>query len=268
MNAESDELLCRQDGAVATLTLNRPERHNTWTPTMGPRLEALVRQCADDESVRVIVITGAGRTFCGGADMSVLQSAQESGVSPLARRARSDDDFAQRYSFLLGIPKPIICALNGPAVGIGAVLPMFCDLRYAAAHARIGALFVRRGLVAEHGMAWLVPRLIGTAHAMDLLLTGRMVGADDAHRMGLVSAVFPQESFATDVAARAAELATTVSPRAAGIVKRQVYQAWRQTLAEAAHAADAELPGCIASEDFREGVRHFVEKRPAAFTGR
>ena len=265
---DADELLFRQDGGVATLTLNRPAQHNTFTPTMAPRLEALVRRCADDDSVRVIVITGAGRTFCGGVDMATLQAAQQAGANPLAGRVPSDDDFGQRYSYLLGIAKPVICALNGPALGIGAVLAMFCDLRFAATTARVGALFVRRGLVAEHGMAWLLPRLVGTAHALDLLMTGRTIDSAEAHRMGLVSAVFPPETFAADVAARAAELAAAVSPRAAAIVKRQVYQAWRQTLAEAAQAADAELPGCVASDDFREGVRHFVEKRPAAFTGR
>lgn len=267
-DGSEEPLLLSQVGHVATITINRPEQHNVWTPAMATRMECLARRCAADDTVRVIVLTGAGRTFCGGADVAALKAAQEAGPDALPRRARTDDDFGQRYSYLLGIPKTIICALNGPAIGIGAVLPLFCDIRYAAANCRFAPLFVRRGLVAEHGMAWILPRLIGLPRALEMLLSGRTFDADEIERIGLVNAVLPEAGFREEVARRAQELAASVSPRAAGIVKRQVYKALSQSLAGATHDADDEIPGCVASDDFREGVSHFVERRPPRFTGR
>lgn len=265
---EDPLLLLTQDGHVATITINRAQQHNVWSPSMGPLLERLVQQCEVDSTVRVIVLTGAGRMFCGGADVAALQAALRAGASPQPFRARNDDDFDQRFTWLLGIAKPIVCALNGPAVGIGAVLAMFCDIRWAAPSARIATAFVRRGLAAEHGIAWILPRLIGTSRAIELLLSGRTIDAEESERLGLVSAVLPQEGFADEVARRAAELATLVSPRAAAIIKRQVYVGLTQPLAQAVHQAEDEVPGCIASEDFREGIEHFLEKRPPRFTGR
>ncbi len=269
MITTDDNFLFQQEGHVATITINRAEKHNTWHPgEMGPVFERMVRACADDDSVRVIVITGAGRHFCTGADVQALKAAQASGANPFPLRERNDEDFNQRYSFLMAVPKPIICAINGAAAGIGVVLPLFCDIRYAASSAKLSAMFARRGLVAEHGIAWLLSRMIGLPRAMEWLMSGRTIGADEAERFGLVNAVFADATFQADVMRCAQELANNVSPRSVRIIKRQVYDGTRQSLAQAVHAAEDELQGCIESEDLKEGVAHFLEKRPARFTGR
>lgn len=269
MISSDTNFLFQQDGHVATITINREDKNNTWHPSeMGPVFERMMRACADDESVRVIVITGAGRFFCTGADVQALKSAQETGVNPFPPRARNEDDFNQRYSFLMSIPKPVICAINGAAVGIGMVLPLFCDIRYAASGAKLSAVFSRRGLVAEHGIAWLLSRMIGLPRAMEWLMSGRTLSAEEAERFGLVNAVFPDQQFQTEVMRCAQDLASNVSPRAVKIIKRQVYESTRKSLAQAVHEAENELPGCIVSEDLKEGVAHFLEKRAPRFTGR
>ena len=267
MESGNEHLLLSQDGYVATLTLNRPEKHNVWNPQMGIDMERTMRALGKDDSVRVIVITGAGKAFCGGADMEHLKAAREQGKNPMAPREHSDDDLNQRYSYLMAIPKPIICAINGAAIGIGLVLPLFCDFRYAAASAKLSVMFSRRGLVAEHGITWMLPRLIGLTRALELMIAGQTIKADEAERIGLVNATFSDETFREEVAKRAYDLANNVSPRSAAIIKRMTYAACASSLAQAVHAVDDEIPGVLASEDFREGVAHFMEKRPAKFTG-
>ncbi len=264
---------------VATITLNRPDRLNAWTSRMSAEVRNAMFQAAEDEMVRVIVLTGAGQAFCAGADMEELQTAVKQGPSALDRTGqeaqivRKDDidvreDFMKRYSYFPAIPKPIIAAINGPAVGIGLVLTLFCDMRMASDKARFSTVFAKRGLIAEHGISWILPRIIGLSKALDLLFTARMVSAEEALNMGLVGKVIPDERLMEEVMAIAKELSATVSPRSTRVMKQQVYNAQFQTLAQAIDIADEEMRLSIESEDFKEGVAHFLEKRPPMFTGK
>ena len=163
--------------------------------------------------------------------------------------------------------KPLIAGINGAVAGIGLVLTLYCDIRYMAAGAKLTTAFARRGLIAEHGISWMLPRLIGPMHALDLLLSARVIEAEEAERMGLVH-VLPAKDFAAGVQQRAAEIANLSSPRSVRIIKRQVYEGLFQSLAEATAIANREQEVCRSTEDFREGVAHYLEKRPPNFSGR
>jgi enoyl-CoA hydratase/carnithine racemase len=271
----TQEILYSIRGRVATITLNRPDKLNAWTRLMEQEVRQAMQEAAADDHVRVIVITGAGRGFCAGADMSLLQDVVERRVHPLpdvADKGTPGDgvraDFARQYSYFPAIPKPVIAAINGPAVGLGLVIAMFCDLRFASAEAKFGTAFARRGLIAEYGLAWLLPRVIGHANAMDILLSARVFGAQDALRMGLVNQVIAPPEFADTVYAYANDLAEQVSPRSMKVIKRQVYDAMFQTLGQALDTATEEMRASLQCEDFKEGVAHFVEKRAPAFQGK
>jgi enoyl-CoA hydratase/carnithine racemase len=271
MSESWQQLLYKVDDRVATITLNRPDRLNAYTAVMSGELrEAFARADADPE-VRAIVLTGAGRGFCAGADMERLSSAA-AGKADL----RNDGDwpteglaanFAQRCSYILAVSKPVIAGINGAVAGIGLVLTLYCDIRYMAAGAKLTTAFARRGLIAEHGISWMLPRLIGPMNAMDLLLSARTVVAEEAAALGLVQ-VLPADGFAQAVQARAAEIANLSSPRSTRIIKKQVYEALFQSLAEATVIANREQATCRDTEDFREGVASYVEKRAPQFTGR
>ncbi len=248
---------------VATVTLNRPERMNAWTAVMAREVQDAVEAAGADPEIRAIVITGAGRGFCAGADVSAINAGKPPALVP--DRGSGDDD--QRYSYLRTSPKPIIAAINGAVAGVGLCIALYCDIRFIAAGAKVTTAFARRGLVAEHGIAWLLPRLIGPMNAADLLMTARVVQAEEADRLGLAR-LLPAEDFSAAVHRYAAELANLSSPRAVGIIKRQLREAWSQRFGEAVQTAEAEIELCRGTEDFREGVAHFLEKRPPAFTGR
>ncbi len=252
-------LLYEVEERVATITLHRPEKLNAWTAAMDAEFRAAVAAAEADSEVRVIVVTGAGRGFCAGADISLLESIAAAGAAM---------DLPRQFQFLQALGKPVIAAINGPAVGLGLILTLHCDLRFASQEARFGTAFAKRGLIAEYGTAWMLPRLIGHASALDLLLSARICDAGEALRMGLVNQVFPAPTFLFDVLAYARELATGVSPRSMAVMKRQVYQGLTQTFDEAAAVAEREMLLSLQSEDFKEGVAHFVEKRPPSFTGR
>jgi enoyl-CoA hydratase/carnithine racemase len=264
------EILYQVRERVATIRLNRPEKLNAWTAVMARELRAALTVAEADAGVRAIVITGAGRGFCSGADMSRLAAAaagRSNLGAPPAPTEGMEANFAQRLSYMLAIGKPILAAINGPVAGVGLVVTFYCDMRYMAAGAKLTTAFARRGLIAEHGIAWLLPRLIGPMNALDLLYTARSVEAVEAEKMGLVR-VLPADGFLEDVQARAADIANLSSPRSTRIIKKQVYEAMFQSLAQATAIANREQEICRDTEDFREGVAHFLEKRQPNFTGR
>ncbi len=273
------EILYEVRDRIATITLHRPEKLNAWTAQMDAEVRAAIAAAEADAAVRVILLTGSGRGFCAGADMSLLQSIAGAGTLPesadhaLGHHAPNEPkpgvrpDFQRKYSYFPSLSKPVIAAINGHAVGLGLILTLYCDLRFASSEARFGTAFARRGLIAEYGMAWMLPRLVGHAHALDLLLSARLIEADEAERIGLVNRVIPAENFLNDVRAYAAELANNVSPRSMAVIKQQVYNAMFQSLEEATVASEQAMLASLQSDDFKEGVAHFLEKRAPNFTG-
>ena len=267
-----EQILYRVEERVAVVTLNRPDRLNAWTPVMHNEVKTAMRAASDHPEVRVIVLTGAGRGFCAGADMSALQGIQSgqrrepAPEEPFGRQAHPS--FQRTYSYFPAVPKPIMAAVNGPCAGLGMVIALYADMRFASENAVFMTAFSRRGLIAEHGMSWLLPRLVGLANAADLLFSARRVAAAEAKEIGLVNRVLGAETFETDVLAYAKMLANEVSPRSLREMKREIWNAQFQTLSEAIEAADKDMTASFVSEDFKEGVAHFVEKRPPTFTGK
>lgn len=278
-----EDVLYEVRDRVALVTLNRPEFLNAFTAAMGRSLQQAVGAALADESVRVIVLTGAGRGFCAGADMKLLQQIKPGSgpervtpdpaptPAPAAAGGLGPDvsaHYGGRFGYLLQANKPVIAALNGPAAGLGLVLALYADIRFAASEAKFTTSFAQRGLIAEHGISWLLPRLIGPAHALDLLLSARKIGAAESERLGLVNRVFAQAGFMDEVMAYARALADTVSPRSMAVIKAQIWKSPFQDFAAALAVADSEMQKSFKSEDFREGVAHYVEKRAPKFTGR
>ena len=265
---------------IATVTLNRPDRLNAITRQLQEDVFNALHQAETDDDVRVIILTGAGRGFCAGADMKGLDDTSNADWSKVTNeewvKANCKDhprddariDFQKTNSYFPAITKPILGAINGACVGLGFVLPLYCDIRFASDKARFGTAFAQRGLIAEHGISWMLPRLIGLSNAFDLLYSARLIDAQEALSMGLVSRVIPQESFMDEVRDYANHLATRVSPRSLRLMKKEVYNALFQTLAESIDAANLDMADSFACDDFKEGVAHFIEKRAPNFTGK
>lgn len=255
-NEEREDVVLRElrDGVVI-LTLNRPDRLNAWTSGMEARYFGFLGEADEDPGVRVIVVTGAGRGFCAGADMEALQAIGGGGRLPRSR--------PQTYP--LTIRKPILAAVNGACAGLGLVQALMCDLRFAAAGAKFTTAFVRRGLVAEHGSSWLLPRLVGHAAALDLLLSGRLVLAEEALSLGLVNRVVAPESLLETVVTYAGDLAAHCSPTAMSRIKHQIYRHCETDLATAMSETNELMRTSLGEGDFREGVASFVERRPPRF---
>ena len=257
-NRTASPVLYEVGKGVATITLNRPERLNAWNRAMATEFKAAVLRARDDPDVRVVVLTGSGRGFCAGADFDLLDE------------AAAVDDFDGTSgtllpSALIELPKPIIAAINGPAAGYGLVLAMCCDVRFAAAGAKLAIVFPRLGLIAEYGSAWLLPRLVGTAHALDLLMSGRVILAEEAERVGLVNRVIEPDRLMGHVADYAADLASNCSPAAMRTIKKQVYDGFELGLDAAVKSSLRLMEASLRTNDFKEAMTAMAEKRAPRF---
>jgi enoyl-CoA hydratase/carnithine racemase len=276
VNAGPDDLAVTRyevAGGVALITLNRPERLNAWTG----RMEREYRLCLDaadrDPDVRVTVVTGAGRAFCAGADTTGLGRMASAGAyddgqhgQPLPEVGQAGP-LAQRHTFPLALRKPLIAAINGPAAGVGFVLLCFADIRFAARGAKLTTSFARLGLPAEHATSWILPRLIGAGRAADLLLSSRVVLAEEAAEWGLVNRVFEPEDLLAATLAYAAEMAAGCSPAALRVIKQQLYGDLLADLATSARRSYELMEEMATRADFAEGVAALTERRPPRFGG-
>jgi enoyl-CoA hydratase/carnithine racemase len=243
--------------SIATLVLNRPEELNAWTYTLeGLFFEALDAAVADP-TVRVLVVTGAGRGFCAGASMRLLGDGDRSLMPDRSRRRRLIE--------LLEYPKPIIAAINGPAVGIGLALALACDVRIAAVDAKLAMSFGRLGLPAEHGVAWMLPRIIGAARARDLLLSGRTINGEEAATLGLVNRAVPTADVLAEATGYAELLVQSASPASWASIKRQLLDAENLTVGAAYEQATDLMEAALVSAEHLEAVTAYGERRPPNF---
>ena len=256
---EPPSIVADRRGKVGIITLNRPDKLNAWTPPMGTLYFDTLEQMAADPHVVVILVHGAGRGFCAGADMSGLGNIASSGGKTPGRDPRG-------YLHTLSIGKPVVAAIHGPCYGVGLQQALCCDLRLAAVDAKLALPYAKRGLIAEVGVSWLLSRLIGSAQTMELLLSARRVLADEALELGLVNRVMPDEHFLDQCLAYCQELAEG-SPQAMRTIKQQVYRDAMTTLPEAYAFSEACLKQALSGADFAEGIAAFKEQRQADFPG-
>jgi len=258
MNFET--ILYEKKDRVVTITLNRPEVLNAFVPTMGAELIQAFHQAEDDEDVGCVVLTGAGRGFCSGADVREFQANIERGT-PRSALPASEESGCQ---LMFNLKKPIIAAVNGPAVGIGFTVTLPCDIRIASERARFGPVFVRVGLIPEFGSTFLLPRLVGLAKAKELTLLGRIIEAQEALDIGLVSRVVPHEELMAETMSLATALAQGPTPTL-GMVKEALHRGLVSDLAGAEALELRLLDICRRSPEHAEGVRAFLEKREPRF---
>ena len=258
---------------VATITLNRPDRLNAVTGQMLNEIQDAVAKAEADDHVVGIVLTGAGRGFCAGADLEQLQGLTEGGSTTAWETSDNKpgavdemgDDFRLGLLYLMAVRKPIIAAINGPCAGLGFVLAMVCDMRLASDEARFTTAFANRGLIAEHGISWILPRVVGPARALDLLWSGRFVESDEAERIGMVNRVVPQVRLLDETISYVKMLASRSAPVSIQVIKRQVCKHLSVGLGEAAKESLQLMAESLGRPDFREGVVSYVEKRPPKF---
>lgn len=268
-----EQILYDVTDPVATITLNRPDKLNAWTDRMGEEVKHALAAAEADERVVGIVITGAGRGFCSGADLKTLEAisvgeAQQEATPALAADPGDPgmgEGFRKHYSYLMSIRKPIIAAINGPVAGMALPIALYCDLRFASNRASFSTAFAQRGLIAEWGLSWTLSRLCGPAVALDLLISSRKVEAPEADRIGLVNRVIPHDQLLYETRGYIVSIAEHCSPTSIAVMKREIYQHMTAELGDAYDESVRLMLESFGRPDLKEGVRSFLEKRPPKF---
>lgn len=257
----SEEVVLHEvrDDGVGILTLNRPDRMNAWTGELEDRYFSLLEDFDKSDDVRAIVVTGAGRGFCPGADMDLLQGLGGEGAGNLAAADRKP------VTFPLTVRKPLIGAINGACAGIGLVQALMFDVRFAAAGAKFTFAFARRGLIAEYGSSWILPRLTGMSRAIDLMMSSRVFTSEEALELGVVNYVKPKDQLLDAAIAYASDIAQNCSPTSIAVMKQQLYGHALVDVDTALAESNELMRESLARDDFKEGVKSYVEKRPPAF---
>ncbi|MGE2691997.1 enoyl-CoA hydratase [Mycolicibacterium pulveris] len=254
-----------RDSGVAVLTLNRPERMNGWGGGLAGTFYARIDDAEADPAVRAIVVTGSGRAFCAGADMGDLTTISATTVDAAADTDVSGLVGARHPHFLMTMRKPVIAAINGACAGMGLTLALACDVRFAAEGAKFTTSFARRGLIAEYGISWILPRIVGQGVARDLLLSGRVFFADEAARLGVVNDVVAGDDLLSHAVGYAEDIAANCAPSSLAVIKQQVYADTMRTVFEASDHAEKLMHESLQRPDFIEGITSFFEKRPPNF---
>lgn len=268
MSDQYETILYEVDDPVAVITLNRPARLNAWTMAMGREVHDAVLRAGADKRVVGVIITGAGRAFCSGGDLKDLKPEDLRAPTPSKQGdgpAKSSGDPAGPFEYMMKLSKPVIAAVNGPAVGMGAVLTLWADLRFMAEEAMYTMAFSQRGTVAESGSSCLLPRLVGPAVALDLLMSSRRVDASEALRIGLVNATAPGAELLAKARQYIVDMAASCSPTSIATMKQQVYADLPDTLGASVKAARQLLAVAADNPDIQEGWKSYLEKRPASF---
>jgi enoyl-CoA hydratase/carnithine racemase len=252
---------------VAILTFNRPDRLNAWGPDIAAGFYAGIDRAEQDPTVRVIVVTGRGRGFCAGAYLGAPSAAASMGETmEKAGKTNLADLVGERPPhFVTTLRKPVIAAINGSCVGIGLTQALMCDVRFAAGGAKFAAVFARRGLIAEFGISWILPRLTSWGVALDLLLSGRTFLAEEAAQLGLVKEVVAPEQLMKRVLEYAEDMAQYCSPASMAVIKQQVYGDATRDVVEANSRAEVLLHESMPRPDVIEGITSFLQKRPPQF---
>lgn len=265
----ADEILYEVVEPVATITLNRPHALNAWTQVMDRQLRQALSDAEADPRVVGIILTGAGRGFSAGADMGLLTDLSGSADSGDATNATvaptADGDFGGRFTYLFEVSKPIIAAVNGPVAGMSFPLALCCDLRFVSTDALFVTAFAERGLIAEWGLSWLLPKLVGPSVALDLLFSSRRVDGAEAVQLGLANRLIEADQLLAEARSYIEDLAARCSPASLAIMKGQVYSDYHAGLGKAEADSQRLMVESFDRPDFGEGVQAFTNKRAPGF---